>query len=183
MSTNVQVEHWLRGNIPGISSFLQPVAHALLQAKDEVSALMQEFPGELLWQKPAGLASPGFHLQHLTGVLDRLFTYADGNSLTEAQLLYLKKEGDPAESGTTVGELVRNFCIRIDQCLLQLKERDENTLTEHRGVGRAQLPSTVLGLLFHAAEHTMRHTGQLLVTVAVLKDLKNGVSRKNAPSL
>jgi uncharacterized damage-inducible protein DinB len=38
-------------------------------------------------------------------------------------------------------------------------------LTDPRGVGRKQLPSTVLGLLFHAAEHTMRHTGQLLVTV------------------
>jgi uncharacterized damage-inducible protein DinB len=36
-------------------------------------------------------------------------------------------------------------------------------------VGRKQTPSTVVGLLFHAAEHTMRHTGQLLVTVRVLK--------------
>jgi uncharacterized damage-inducible protein DinB len=26
----------------------------------------------------------------------------------------------------------------------------------------------VLGLLFHAAEHTMRHTGQLLVTARLL---------------
>jgi uncharacterized damage-inducible protein DinB len=38
-----------------------------------------------------------------------------------------------------------------------------------RFVGRAKLPSTVLGLLVHAAEHTMRHTGQLLVTVQVLR--------------
>ena len=35
-------------------------------------------------------------------------------------------------------------------------------------VGRAQLPSTVLGLFVHAAEHTQRHVGQLLVTVRVL---------------
>lgn len=28
----------------------------------------------------------------------------------------------------------------------------------------------VLGLLFHAVEHTMRHTGQLMVTVKILND-------------
>jgi hypothetical protein len=41
-------------------------------------------------------------------------------------------------------------------------------LTDTRGVGRKQIPSTVLGLLFHSAEHTMRHTGQLLVTCKIL---------------
>jgi uncharacterized damage-inducible protein DinB len=37
-------------------------------------------------------------------------------------------------------------------------------------VGRAKLPSTVLGLLFHAAEHTQRHVGQLLVTAKVVRE-------------
>jgi uncharacterized damage-inducible protein DinB len=46
---------------------------------------------------------------------------------------------------------------------------EEHTLTEFRTVGRKQLPSSVMGLLFHAAEHTMRHAGQLLVTVQVLQ--------------
>jgi len=35
-------------------------------------------------------------------------------------------------------------------------------------VGRKRIPSNVIGLLFHTAEHTQRHTGQLLVTVKVL---------------
>jgi hypothetical protein len=39
------------------------------------------FPDELLWEKVSGMASPGFHLQHLTGVLDRLFTYARGEAV------------------------------------------------------------------------------------------------------
>ena len=47
----------------------------------------------------------------------------------------------------------------------------EDMLLAPREVGRAKLPSTVLGLLMHAAEHTMRHTGQLLVTIAVLKNI------------
>ncbi|RYF95980.1 MAG: DinB family protein, partial [Chitinophagaceae bacterium] len=50
-----------------------------------------------------------------------------------------------------------------------LKEFDETRLTEFRGVGRKQLPSTVIGLLFHSAEHMMRHTGQLHVTIKYLR--------------
>lgn len=65
---------------------LQPVAHALLQAREEVEALMLDFPEALLWERPAGVASVGFHLQHLTGVLDRLLTYARGEALSQGQL-------------------------------------------------------------------------------------------------
>jgi len=50
----------------------------------------------------------------------------------------------------------------------QLRETKPDTLTEIRYVGRAMVPSTHLGLLFHAAEHTQRHVGQLLVTAKVL---------------
>src|SRR5688572_8698502 len=86
-------EVWLRGAIAGISSYLQPVAHALLQAKEEVRELMTDFPAKYLWTKPAEVASPAFHLQHLSGVLNRLFTYARGQSLSEEQLELLKAEG------------------------------------------------------------------------------------------
>jgi hypothetical protein len=60
---------------------------------------MEGFPEGLLWQKPAGLASPGFHLQHLTGVIDRLFTYAKGERLSEQQLAALAAEGTPGKKG------------------------------------------------------------------------------------
>ena len=162
-------EYWLRGPLPGISAYLQPVAHALLQAREEVNELMKEFPGELLWEQPAGIASPGFHLQHLSGVLDRLFTYAKGHMLSAEQLQALKEEG-VKNNLLTADKLIKIFNEQVDQALEQLKATDEKTLIDFRGVGRAQLPSTVLGLLTHAAEHTMRHTGQLLVTVRVLKD-------------
>ena len=46
---------------------------------------------------------------------------------------------------------------------------DETRLLEWRGVGRAQLPSTTLGLLFHAAEHTQRHVGQMVTTAKIVK--------------
>ena len=72
MSQQTQPEVWLRGPLPDMPPLLQPIAHALLQAREEVNALMATFPVDLLWQRPAGVASVGFHLQHLTGVLDRL---------------------------------------------------------------------------------------------------------------
>ena len=53
---------------------------------------------------------------------------------------------------------------------MRWKKIPEDSLLLPVGVGRRKLPSTVLGLLFHAAEHTQRHTGQLLVTVRVLTD-------------
>lgn len=166
--TNPEV--WLRGPLPDISFPLQPVAHALLQAREEVEEMMRGFPQRLLWQQPAGVASPGFHLQHLSGVLDRLFTYAKDQPLSSAQLEYLAKEGQPAE--ITVGELVHAFHLQVDKALEQLRNTPEPALVAFRGVGRAKLPSTMLGLLAHAAEHTQRHVGQLLVTVRVLKDAK-----------
>jgi uncharacterized damage-inducible protein DinB len=159
-------EVWLQGAIKNIPALLQPVAHALLQAKNEVHIIMQNFPEEKLWEKPAGVASVGFHLQHLTGVLDRLFTYARNESLSGEQLKYLESEKQP--SNTSVKQLLDAFDAQVNIALKQLSETDESTLTDYRGVGRKQLPSTVMGLLFHSAEHTMRHTGQLLVTAKIL---------------
>ena len=170
MSTQQLPEVWLRGPVENTPALLQPVAHALMQAKEEVNKLMEGFPNELLWMKPAGAASAGFHLQHLSGVLDRLITYANGNSLSKEQLDYLKAEGDATQTEVTTISLVNAFGDQVNKTLEALQQVDEKKLTEFRGVGRAQLPSTVFGLLFHSAEHTMRHLGQLIVTVKVVKN-------------
>jgi uncharacterized damage-inducible protein DinB len=171
MGQTKQPEVWLRGALPGFPALVQPIAHALLQAKEEIHNKMDNFPDDLLWERPAGVASPGFHLKHIAGVLDRLFTYAAGQPLSPTQLDYLKAE-EVHEAHDTVTYLLVKLDTQITASLEALKAIDETTLTQFRGVGRQQLPSTVLGLLFHAAEHTMRHTGQLLVTVQVLiKDL------------
>ena len=159
-------EVWLRGPLPDIPKLLQPVAHALLQAREEVDSLMKGFPAEKLWERPGGVASAGFHLQHLAGVLDRLFTYARGAALNEQQARALSEEGKP-DLDIQIANLLANFHKQVDRALDQLRLTEEAALTDYRGVGRAQLPSTVLGLLVHAAEHTQRHVGQLLVTVRV----------------
>ena len=164
---NAQPEVWLRGPVTGVPAPLQPVAHAVLQAQEEVRALVQGFPDSLLWTKPAGVASVGFHLQHIAGVLDRLFTYARGEPLTPSQIDALRREGTSPQSGVSVEDLVRAFERAVSAAIEQLRATQEASLAQGREVGRARLPSTVLGLLVHAAEHTQRHVGQLLVTVRV----------------
>lgn len=161
-------EVWQRGPVANVPPLLQPVAHALLQAREEITAMTAGFHDAWLWERPAGVASPAFHLQHLSGVLDRLFTYAREEALSAEQIEYLDQESIVHKDLTTA-TLLERFSWQVDRCVDQLKATDEAQLTEVRGVGRKQVPSTLIGLLFHAAEHTMRHTGQLLVTVAVLK--------------
>ena len=163
-------EVWQRGALPGVPSLLQPVAHALLQAEEEINKEMQIFPERLLWERLGGVASVGFHLQHLTGVLDRLFTYALAQPLSDGQLQALGQEGKENPE-ITRPTLLNTFHKQVEKSIAQLKATDEATLLEARGIGRAQIPTTVIGLYVHAAEHTMRHVGQLLVTARILKSV------------
>lgn len=165
--TDTLPEVWLRGPLPRVPFVLQPVGHALLQAREEVEAMMKDFPEEKLWTRPAGVASVGFHLQHFSGVLSRLFTYARGESLNPDQLKALKAEQEPSRTNVTAQDLIDAFRRQVDSAIDELRGIDERTLTEGRTVGRNKLPSTKLGLIVHAAEHTQRHVGQLLVTVRV----------------
>src|SRR5688572_19492409 len=95
-------EVWQRGPVAEIPPLLQPVAHALLQAREDVQKLIQEYPNTPLWARPAGVASVAFHLQHLSGVLDRLFTYARGESLTPLQLEALTAENESSNNTLTL---------------------------------------------------------------------------------
>ncbi len=167
MQTNSQTEVWMRGPVAGVPSLLQPVAHALLQAAEEVERYMDGFDDTALWQRPAGVASVGFHLQHIAGVIDRLFTYALDESLTDGQLAELRAEGADAP-GVPSAALVDALRARVDRAVQQLTATDETALTATRYLGRKRIPTTLIGLLFHAAEHTQRHVGQLLVTSRLL---------------
>jgi DinB superfamily len=184
MKKETSPEVWLRGPVPGIPALLQPVAHALLQAREEASQLMEGFPKDRLWERPWNTASPGFHLRHLSGVLDRMFTYARGEALTEEQFKSLNTEFSERSPETETApsghffespdqcsgqDLSLQFAAQVDRALRQLGATSEKSLLEPREVGRAKLPSTVLGLLVHAAEHTQRHIGQLLVTTRILR--------------
>jgi uncharacterized damage-inducible protein DinB len=140
-----------------------------MQARDEVRSMLAAFPDHLLWERPAGVASVGFHLRHMAGVIDRLFTYARGEQLSELQRSALAAEGQPGDESIGTSALLDDLSAQIDRALAQLKAIPVETLGEPRGVGARRLPSTVLGLLFHTAEHVQRHAGQLLVTAKVVQ--------------
>jgi uncharacterized damage-inducible protein DinB len=161
-------EPWLRGPVPDVPPMLQPAAHALLQALEDVRAAVGSLDDAALWASPgAGAASVGWHVLHAGGSLDRLLTYARGRALDDAQraALAAEKAPEPTDGAT----LVAQFEARVAAALAQLRATPESTLAEPRPVGRAQLPSTVLGLLFHAAEHTQRHVGAIVTTARVVR--------------
>lgn len=161
------LEYWLKGPIEGIPDLLQPVSHALLQVQKELHEVLADFDQEKLWERPNNVASVGFHLNHLVGVLDRLFTYAENSNLSNEQMSFLKNEAvENHEIG--VKALLQAFDLQVEKALGQLKKTNPETLVEIRYVGRKMIPSSVIGLLFHAAEHTTRHFGQLMVTVKLL---------------
>jgi uncharacterized damage-inducible protein DinB len=162
-------EVWLRGPIAGIPALLQPVAHSLLQCREEVHVTLADLTVEQLWDSPGGAASIGFHVRHAAGSLDRLFTYARGQQLSAAQKAAFAAEGQPDLAPDVRARLLAGFDEAVERALDQLRQTSESGLVEFRGVGRAQLPSTVIGLLFHAAEHTQRHSGQALTTAKIVR--------------
>jgi uncharacterized damage-inducible protein DinB len=167
-----QPEYWMRGiQVEGISVALQPVAHALLQAVEDLEGAASTLSVDELWTRPGGAASAGFHLRHLAGSLDRLTTYARGEPLGDAQFAALRSE---QEAGASAEELLAHVRATIDRVLDQLRATPDDVLDEPRGVGRARLPSTVRGLLYHAGEHTSRHAGQVITTAKIVRGLAGG---------
>jgi uncharacterized damage-inducible protein DinB len=161
-------EVWLRGPLEHISPTLMPVAHALLQAREDVE-IASDLTHEQLWMKPSGAASVGFHLCHIVGSIDRLLTYAEGEQLSKAQLEFLRNEENPVGGAK---QLIDEAKEAINKAVEILRNTKDETLFELRGVGRKNLPSTVIGLLYHIGEHTSRHAGQMITTSKIIKGTK-----------
>jgi uncharacterized damage-inducible protein DinB len=162
-------EPWLRGPVDGVAPVLMPAAHALLQANEDVATLAPTVPADLLW-RAHGAATAGFHLIHLAGALDRIFTYARGELLNDAQKAAAKAEAvpHPELDGAALARIVDEA---IQRALAQLRATPAERVLDERRVGRAGLPSTVLGCLFHGAEHSTRHSGQFITTVKIQSSL------------
>ena len=161
-------EWWQRGPVAGVPALLQPVSHILLQVGESVDDLVANLTIAQWNSRPAGVASPAFHVRHMAGVIDRLFTYARGESLSDTQFTALRAEGNELQAND-IEATIAALHARIDAAIAELKTIDVSTLGDYRAVGRAELPSTVIGCLVHGAEHAMRHVGQLSVTARVAR--------------
>jgi uncharacterized damage-inducible protein DinB len=89
------------------------------------------------------------------------------NAAQKAALVAEQAPGDPPPDAAT---LIEGWRRAVDRAIAQLAATPESVLLEFRGVGRAQQPSSLLGQLFHAAEHASRHTGQVVTTAKILKE-------------
>jgi len=161
-------EWWQRGPIEGIPAVLQPIAHILLQVRESVGEIVEPLTEQEWNARPAGVASAAFHVRHIAGVVDRLFTYARGNALSPEQLAAIQLEGRELLAAN-VAPVLAALSARVDLAVAELRTIDVTTLGDFRAVGRDRLPSTVIGCLVHGAEHAMRHVGQLSVTARIVR--------------
>lgn len=160
-------EAWLSGKLDGYAPVMMPVAHALVECQKDLRRHAADLNAEELSAQPNGAPSVAFHLKHLSGSIDRLLTYARGKELNEAQFSELKSES--LETTQPAAQLVEVACSKIDEALAALRNADTESLFEPRHVGRQKLETTVFGLLFHIAEHTARHTGQIVTTAKIVR--------------
>jgi uncharacterized damage-inducible protein DinB len=175
-----QLEPWLRGTLTELPAEQRAVLHALELAREDIVQWCGPLTAEELHGRPYGLAPVAFQLRHIVGSLDRLLTYAEGNSLDAAQLKTLAAEMLP--EGSKEG-IVAEFEAGLREAKRRIREIDLARWPESREVGRRKLPTTVAGLLIHCAEHTQRHVGQAITTVKVLLALREQRPPKNSPNL
>lgn len=161
-------EAWLSGKLDGFSTVMMPAAHALSQAIVDLKKSAADLSLEELLARPNGASSVAFHLRHIAGSIDRLLTYAKNENLSEAQFEFLKRE-TAETSDLSAEELVNQAVLSIENALEFCKTISEEILFEERFVGRKKLPTNVFGLLFHIAEHTARHVGQITTTAKIVR--------------
>lgn len=167
-------EPWLRGPLRAVDPLLMPAAHALMQVVEDVERAASDLSAEELWARPGGAASVGFHLRHLAGSTDRLLTYARGGWLSDEQMAFLRAEEEPGDAPEDAAALLEGVRRAVDAAMAEYRRGlSVDALLAPREVGRAKLPTTLLGLLFHVAEHAQRHAGQVVTTAKVVRGLRS----------
>jgi uncharacterized damage-inducible protein DinB len=153
-------EPWLRGPIAGVHPLLAPILYAFEQAREDLARYTEPLTTEQLWASPHGFGSVGFHIRHIAGSTERLMIYMQGRQLTPEQLAEVSAEKEPLPMSRD------ELLARLDRALRSAGEvvrgLDTAALAEPRFVGRKRLPTSVIGLLTHIAEHTQRHVGQAI---------------------
>jgi uncharacterized damage-inducible protein DinB len=164
----MEQEAWLSGAVEKVSPILMPAVHALMQAGRDVEKAVENLTVAELWTKPNDAPSVGFHLLHIAGSIDRLLAYSRGEKLNEAQFAELRAENLIDDSLNGADIMSKTF-ERIEIAIREISLTPVEILFEKRAVGRKQLPTNVFGLLFHIAEHTQRHVGQIVATAKIIR--------------
>ncbi len=161
----------LRGTYADVPAVGRAVLHALDLALDDLTKWDRR-PD----RRPGSRSSPGPAFAGLPicatwpRSTDRLLSYAEGNQLSAGQLAALKAEQSGEES---LAELLAEVEASFSNAPARVRVLAAANLDTFRGVGRKQLPTTIGGALVHVADHTQRHTGQVVTTAKVLRALNS----------
>ncbi len=159
-------EPWLSGSLKDVNPFVAPLLYSFQQAREDLARFTEGLTTAQIWERRAGANPVGREIRHIAGSLDRLMTYLEGRQLDERQLAELKSEAEP---GASLQELLASMEEAFARAERTLRSLDPARLAEPRAVGRKQLPTTVIGLLVHIAEHTQRHVGQAIVAAKLAR--------------
>ena len=169
MSTTPYIEPWLCGNYADVPAVGRAVLNALDLSLDDITKWTEGLTDAEVHTRPLGLPSVAFHLRHIARSTDRILTYAEGNQLTSEQLAALKAEQGGEES---LAELLAEVEASFSNAAGRIRVLATANFDTPRGVGRKQLPTSIGGALIHVADHTQRHTGQIVTTAKVLEALR-----------
>src|SRR6185437_2559601 len=158
-------EPWLRGAHTDIDAITRAVLHALELAEEDAARWCGGLTDNEMNSRPHGIALVAFHLRHIARSLDRLLTYAEGAQLDAAQIAALKSELD---AGGIAEDVMRELRAGLHSATTGVLLIAADQFNTPRTVGRAQLPTTVGGLLVHCADHTQRHIGQAITTAKIV---------------
>jgi uncharacterized damage-inducible protein DinB len=159
-------EAWMRGPLPGVDPLVMPLFFSFTMVREDLARHTAGIAPEEVWRCVGPLPSLGFHLRHIAGSVDRLVTYLMNEQLTAEQLAFLKEESSP---GATLEELLAEIDATLRAAETRLRTIDPAAIHDARHIGRKRLPTTVLGLLVHIAEHTQRHLGQAVTTAKLVR--------------
>lgn len=157
----------MRGYLADLDPVIAAVLYSLQQVREDVERWTTGLTEAQVWHQLGEVAPVGFQLRHMAGSIDRLMTYALGGALTEAQLAALKAESGRGD--VSLAELRDLLEGSIQRAETAVRASEPSRFGEVRKLGRKRIPTTLAGLLIHAAEHTQRHLGLLIAAVKVAR--------------
>ena len=170
-------EPWLHGTHADVPAAGRAVLHALELSLDDLTRWTAGMTDAEVHSQPLGLTSIAFHLRHIACSTDRILTYAEGGHLSQEQLAALKTEqsgSDQSGEGhqESLAELLAEVEVAFSDAADRIRVLATADLNTPRFVGRKQLPTSIGGAMIHVADHTLRHTGQVVTTAKVLKAMR-----------
>jgi uncharacterized damage-inducible protein DinB len=158
-------EPWLQGTLTHLPALKRAVLHSLQMAQEDTAKWCSTLDDREIHERPFGLPSVAFQLKHIARSLDRFCTYAEGIPLSREHLTALANEMD---TNGTRDSIFRELEASLENTRRRLEVIVRQPLDTPIAIGRKRLPTTLAGLLVHAAEHTQRHVGQAITTTKVI---------------